>query len=238
MLVTQRQFAEIDVQLVSLLKKHSFSFSTIYDVGSSNGLWSWNVAKVFPKADFHLFEPLVGIQESYSEYLGQVLQERPDFTVHPIALGDVSSEVSFYVNQVGFGSTVLDVHDTPGFSRRSVPMHRLDNYVVDRGLPLPDLIKMDVQGGELRILLAAEECLKHASALLLETWLYRDYGPETPLLAELISYVGEFAFDLAEIGDRYYDDAHRLVSVDALFLKHAALAERKDTLPTGDWVER
>jgi hypothetical protein len=125
-----------------------------------------------------------------------------------------------------------------GFSRRSVLMHRLDNYVRDKGLPLPDFIKMDVQRGEFRILSAAEECLQHASALLLETWLYRAYGPGTPLLGEIIAYVDGFGFDLVEIGDRYYDETHKLLSVDALFLKHDALVERKGTLPLGDWVER
>ena len=159
------------------------------------------------------------------------------FTVHPIALGNQCSEVSLFVTEDGYGSTVLDVQNVSGFSRRAVAMHRLDKYVADRGLPLPDLIKMDVQGGELQILSAAQECLRHASALLLETWLYRSYGQQTPLQAEIIAYVSDFAFDLAEIGDRYYNETHQLVSVDALFLKQDELAERKGTLPPGDWVE-
>ena len=186
---------------------------------------------------FTSFEPLVGIQESYSELLKRLLHDRPQFTVHPIALGNQSSEVSFFVTEDGYGSTVLEMPNVPGFSRRSVPMHRLDTYVADRGLPLPDLIKMDVQGGELRILSAADECLRHASALLLETWLYRSYGPQTPLLGEIIAYVSDFSFNLAEIGDRYYNETHQLISVDALFLKQDALARRKGTLPSGNWVE-
>jgi FkbM family methyltransferase len=237
--MAQRKFAEIDVQLLQLLKKHRFEFNVVYDVGSSNGSWSWHASKVFPEADFHLFEPLVGIQESYSEHLKRVLQDSPKFTVHPIALGDVSSaDASFFVTDDGFSSTTLNLAKVAGFSRKSVPMHRLDDYVRDKGLPLPDFIKMDVQGGELRILSAAEKCLQHASALLLETWLYKGYGPGTPLLGEILTYVNGFGFDLVEIGDRYYDETHKLVSVDALVLKHDDLVERKGTLPLGDWVER
>ena len=135
-------------------------------------------------------------------------------------------------------SPIRNVNSAPGFVRRPVPIHRLDNYVAEHRLTFPDLIKMDVQGGEVRILSAATECLQHASALLLETWLYRVYGPKTPLLGEIIQYVREFGFDLVEFGDRYYDETHRLASIDALFLKRRALMERKGTLPLGDWVPR
>lgn len=237
--MAQRKFAEIDVQLLTLLKNHNFNFKTVYDVGASNGTWSLRAGSVFPDAVFHLFDPLLGVQESYAARLKRVLEARPEFSLHRVALGDLyCPNGNFFVTEDGFGSTILNVDSTPGFMRCSVAIHPLDNYVADHRLPPPDLIKMDVQAGEIRILRGATQCLQQASALLLETWLYREYGPETPLLGDVIAYVSKFGFDLVEIGDRYYDETHKLTSIDALFLKRDALSERKGTLPLGDWVQR
>jgi len=235
--MAEREFAEIDVQLLTFLKNHRFKFNVIYDVGASDGTWSWHAANVLSEATFHLFDPLFGVQESYSAQLKRVLADRPDFILHRVALGDVSQpHASFFVTEDGYGSTIIDVNSVPGFVRRSVAVHRLDNYVAEHRLPFPDLIKMDVQAGEVGILSAATGCLQHASALLLETWLYREHGPKTPLLGEIVEYVREFGFDLVEFGDRYYDERHRLASIDAMFLKRRALTERKGTLPSGDWL--
>jgi len=235
--MAEREFAEIDVQLLTFLKNHRFKFNVIYDVGASDGTCSWHAANVFSEATFHLFDPLFGVQESYSAQLKRVLADRPDFILHRVALGDVSQPPRQLLRNRGR----LRQHDNrrklrAGFVRRSVAVHRLDNYVAEHRLPFPDLIKMDVQAGEVRILSAAMGCLQHASALLLETWLYREYGPKTPLLGEIVEYLREFGFDLVEFGDRYYDEKHRLASIDAMFLKRRALTERKGTLPSGDWL--
>src|SRR5215472_12020844 len=88
-----------------------------------------------------------------------------------------------------------------------VPQWRLD--VNTHKLPLPDLIKMDTQGSEHHIA-GGTETITAAQVLMIETWLYREYGPSTPLLDEIIESVGSLGFRLSDFGDTYRNEDGRL----------------------------
>jgi hypothetical protein len=78
---------------------------------------------------------------------------------------------------------------------------------------------MDVQGFELKILAGAEISCRQAKALMIETWFYRDYGPSTPLLDEIIDWMTGHDFKLVSLGDTYVTPDMKLSSVDAFFLR-------------------
>ena len=230
------EFAEIDVRLARVLKRAGLDVKVVFDIGASNGYWSVHLSEVFPEAAFHLFEPLAEKQQSYVGLLQGNLAAHPNFTLHPIALGEAESAIELWTDPEGFSSTAIGMNGNPAFVARRVPMHRLDEYVACKGIPFPDFIKIDVQGFEDRILRHGEECMQRARALLLETWLHRGYGDGTPLLGEIMDLVGNHGFDLVEFGDRYYGKAHKLVHVDALFLKRDWAAVVGDAFPDGDWA--
>jgi FkbM family methyltransferase len=231
------EFAEVDVALHSVLRDAGLVAKVVYDIGAANAFWSTRVSdKVHPGAAFHLFEPLAETQASYAGYLKKNLSEHPGFTLHPVALGDRDGTVEFWTDPDGYSSTALAMKGVTGFSPKSVKMVRLDDYVERLRLPPPDVIKIDVQGFEEQILRNGVRCMQHATALQIETWFYRGYGPKTPLLSEIIDLVGEHGFDLVELGDRYYAGGHTLTSVDAYFVKREWAKARADRLPAGDWV--
>ena len=91
----------------------------------------------------------------------------------------------------------------------------LDAYRTEHRLAPPDLIKIDTQGSELRILQGAARTFEQATVLIVEAWLERAYGPGTPLLHELILLLAEKGYLVADtIGE--YREGPRLVSVDLL----------------------
>jgi FkbM family methyltransferase len=232
------EFTEIDRRLLAELKRSGFYPKVVYDIGAAKGYWSGHVSdSVFPDAAYHLFEPLAET-EQYIEHLRRVAAGHPRFTVHCTALGATQGRVSFWTDAEQYGSTAIDITGEPGFTRRSVAMHRLDDYVADRRLSMPDLLKLDVQGFELEIFRGASRCLEHATALYVETWLSRAYGPPTPLLYEIQECLCNSGFDLIELGDRYYATGHALVSVDALFVKRSWTRAEGRELRPGDWVYR
>jgi hypothetical protein len=102
-------------------------------------------------------------------------------------------------------------------------------------LPLPDLIKIDTQASERLILSNSPRCVAHAKLILVESWLMRGYGPETPLIVELIDMLGEHDYELAEFGGRFYDENHRFYGVDAFFLKRSLLKQVVPLMPAGTW---
>jgi len=224
-----------EARVFSLLARAGFAPRTVYDVGAANGTWSNHISEIFPEASFHMFEPLARLFPAYEKSLEWQMQRHPTFRLHAIALGAESNQVTMRVHSDGYSSTILDIGDQPDFRTETVRQYRMDEYVEEFGLPLPDLIKLDTQGAEQAILGQAARCLEHASVVFAETWLDRRYGPMTPLLTEMRELLGGHAYELAEIGQRFYDGDHYLHCCDAFFLKRSFLKQVAPAMPASTW---
>jgi FkbM family methyltransferase len=207
-----------ETNLFRKLKSLGYSPSVVYDIGASNGVWSDTIALVQPDSEYHLFEALAGVVDFYREGLAERLQRRTRFHLHPTALGDRPGTAEFFVTHDGFGSSMLDRGDIPEVKRQiGIPRARLDDYIAEHSLPLPNVIKIDCQGAERMILDGCPAALEQADMVLLETWFERGYGPDTPLLGEMIEYLKQRAFLLVETGEKFYGDRGKLYSIDAFF---------------------
>jgi FkbM family methyltransferase len=194
-----------------------YSPEVVYDVGASNGMWSDTIATLMPGARFELFEPLARYSK-YSNDLNARLRSLPRGRLHTVALGEENGEQLMCVSDDLYGSSLRDRGDIPQTCERiPVKVFRLDDFVTENRLPQPDIVKIDCQGAEDSIIRGGMETVSHADVLFLETWLVRGYGPKTPLLTELIEMLRSLSFTVVEIGERFYDERHRLYSVDAFF---------------------
>ena len=132
----------------------------------------------------------------------------------------------------GFGASVLPMSQIGDLTECiEFDMVTLDEYIQQKQLPLPELLKMDVQGAEFLILEGGVEALKGAKLLQLEVWFSRGYGSSTPLFHELNDYLSSRGFALFEIGERFYDSAHRLYACDAFFAREDFLENLRGKLP-------
>src|SRR4029453_11706555 len=104
--------------------------------------------------------------------------------------------------------------------KKLVPVRRLDDVVAGLELPPADLIKLDVQGFELKILAGAELTCHLAKALMVETWFYRGYGPGTPLFGEIVDWMTRHGFSLVSLGELYVDADMALIAIDTFFLRN------------------
>lgn len=162
-------FAKTDQDFIRRLADAGIEIRSVYDVGASNGLWSYQIAGVIPKATFDLFEPNESVQ--YADMLEATLKAHPDFRMHRVALGDKDGTLSLHVTSDHSGATLI-ASDWEGFvERKPTAVRSLDGLVAKLRLPQPDVIKMDTQGFELKILQGAEKVCSHTKALILETWL-------------------------------------------------------------------
>ena len=66
-------FGDIDYAKMQSFKAKGFNPNCIFDVGGSDGSWTRKIMPLFPQADFHLFEPLADIAESYADISTLVL---------------------------------------------------------------------------------------------------------------------------------------------------------------------
>jgi FkbM family methyltransferase len=215
------------------LATYGYRPSVIYDIGASDGKWSVATSEIFPAAAYHLFEPLVGHFPKYDGPMMAALKKHPKFTLHPVALGNKTGSVTLHVTNDGVSSSVHEMDPTQ-VRKADVPLWRLDEYVAQKALPLPSIIKMDVQGFEAFVLDGCGQLLfGRPDVLFLETWFVRGYGPDTPLITEIVAALAPHDFVLVDLCYPYYGAQRELTSIDAFFLSKRLLEGIKQ--PSNGW---
>jgi FkbM family methyltransferase len=228
-----------EANLFRAFKQAGFEPRVFFDIGSSNSGWSFQMAEIFPNARFHLFEPLVDHKAFYRENTAHILQQRPDFQVHKVAVGAVNGTAKMGVDESGYSASTLVTQTNAVFSELvAVPMRRLDSMASEQNLPRADVLKIDVQGGELDVLKGAGSLLDGVQLIQAEVWFMRRYGSGTPLFHEVNEYLSSKGLLLVAFGDFYYGDLHELYAGDAFFVRAELLSRCAGELPkaslTGD----
>src|SRR5205807_4738591 len=82
--------------------------------------------------------------------------------------------------------------------RVEVTTQTLDAALLDRSLPCPHYLKLDVEGAELEILRAANQCMESLVAIKAEAaFLHQRVGQ--PLAWDLVCFMNDMGFELSEI---------------------------------------
>ena len=192
----------------------------IYDIGANDGSWTRDMKQKFPTSRYEQFE--ANSQHS-----------RPG--VHTVLLGDTEKEVTFYKatgSNVGTntGASIyceVSEHYTPGkYTTEVLQMVPLDTYVSRHSLPLPDMLKLDVQGAELDVLRGAETLLQTTKYVLMEVSLHR-WNKDAPMIEEVITYMAQHEFDLIDIVDTHLVQGY-LFQIDVIFAHRSTGLRKQD----------
>ena len=167
--------------------KDNFQPKVIYDIGSAVLHWTREVNIIWPDAKvilFDCFEPFEFLYKDYDYHLGLLTDED-------------KKVVKFYQsNEHPSGNSYYKENDDIVFPKTSgiikVGM-TLDTIVKTKNFPLPDLVKMDVQGCEKDVFLGAQETLKNTKYLILEAQ-HKEYNRGAPNSKELIPFVETFGW--------------------------------------------
>lgn len=211
--------ADTDRAIVRSIVERGYAIDSVFDIGASNSAWSTQMARELGDARFELFEPLADHVPAYRRMLNWHLQTHPQSRLHPVAIGERDGEGVLQITADAVGSTMLPVHPAVIGSRPlRVPVRSIDSIVAAGDAPRPDLIKIDIQGGELAALRGAAASLAHTSFLVIESWLVRGYGIHTPLFSELAAFLRQQGFVPFELGDAFKDDGGQTVAIDVWFI--------------------
>jgi FkbM family methyltransferase len=170
--------------------------STYVDVGANNGYYyTLQVAKHFPASTVFAFEP----NPKILHHLQMNVQFNQLDNVHvlPKALSDYIGKASLTLD-LGANS-FLTFRKNPVFEIYEVDCFTLDHFVSDRGIRKMDLVKVDIEGGEMKFLNGARKTIETMAPkiiLELKQHLLERSGSDEE---EVVSFLTEMGYEVHRI---------------------------------------
>lgn len=185
----------------------------IFDVGANEGRWIDEAMDNFNNATIHAFEPL----EKEFNILKNKYSAEKKIILNNYALGELKGEKKFNVNYKGSLSSFYDVHENTNWmerqknneifknnftlKERKIKIDTIDNYVGLKNIESIDILKIDTQGYEPKVLDGAIKNLnsKKIKCILLEI---------------IFSDIYKSNVSFFEIEKNLINNGYKLVSID------------------------
>lgn len=193
---------------------------TIVDVGANKGQFTLVARRFHPDANITAFEPLPGAGDRFARTFGG----DPSVVLHRVAVGSRSEDAELNVSARDDSSSLLPITDLqestfPGTGPKRVEpvrVRRLGDVLKSSDIPGPALMKVDVQGGELDVLMGAEDLLRKFDFVCVEVSFVEFYAGQ-PLAHQVLGFMDESSFKLCGVYNPFLDGRGRSVQADFLF---------------------
>jgi FkbM family methyltransferase len=149
--------------------------ATVFDVGANIGQTTGMIKQQFPDAHVHAFEP-VG---STYELLRQNVRHLAGVSCERLALADQTGRALVTSGPNSLVNHLVD-DDSPSSGAEEVATDTIDHFCQVRTIPRVDILKVDTEGADLKVLHGAERMIRD----------------------------GKIAFVLAEVGFNHSDRGH------------------------------
>jgi len=204
-----------------LLKRYGFNPAHVIDVGANHGNWTRAAAKYFPKAHYTLVEP----QDNLKIHVQDLIDVGIDIRWINAGASDRSGVLMLHVDRRDQSSTFLEVPRTVDGAIRhvNVPVKTVNEIVAALPLPIPDMVKIDAEGFDLKVIDGASDLFGKTDIFLAEVSLgQRDF--ETTALAVIQK--------MADAGYRFIDitDLNRSPKFGVLWLCEFAFLRNSSSL--------
>lgn len=121
---------------------------TAFDIGAHHGDWAEAALQALPRAVVHAFE----VEPSARSHLMARVGSHDRVVVLPFGLSDRGGEVPVYVDARFPATTSLVEWDVENRTALTCRVESGDDYLAERGLERVDVVKIDVEGADLRVL--------------------------------------------------------------------------------------
>jgi FkbM family methyltransferase len=219
--IGKRDLSKIEPYLCKYIQKGRVL--TVIDVGAHKGTFIEELNKCFVVNKAILVEPI--------PHLCNLLKKKFDakkYTIlQNVLTGKNGEEVEFNVNEFEETSSILQFD--PGMRELSnintklsriqkITTRTLDSIQEETGISPIDILKIDVQGSEIEVLLGAEKTL----AITEYIWIELSFKPlyiKSAVFSDVHNYLTKKGFLLLEISPGYRASGGELLQADVLFVR-------------------
>lgn len=188
----------------------------IFDVGACSGSSIEDFKKVFPGSTIYSFEPSPDSFKSLAHIIAKYVNVYPE----EIAISNNNGVCDFFVNESQATNSLLKSKLTDSFidqhsaskSTIQIKTKTLDSILADKNIDNIDILKLDVQGGELLVFEGAINTLREKKIKIIytEIWFIEGYENQ-PLYHDLASFLKTFGYKPFGIYNIHYrKDGHFL----------------------------
>jgi FkbM family methyltransferase len=167
-------FEEGEMRLLHRLAKPGFN---VFDIGANIGLYSVMLGKlVGPQGKIWSFEPFAPIASYLKENVK--LNELENVSIFETAISDNVGTADFHVFPEGsdvynsLGASIRNVEKLNAVRKIEISTTTLDNFAAAQGIQQIDLIKLDVEGAEQRVISGAEQLISRSPNIKILMELY------------------------------------------------------------------
>lgn len=181
----------------ALLKQFGFAPKHILDIGANHGLWTREAIGYFPDARYTLVEPQDYLKADIQDLIGQ---GRKIQWINAGA-GDHSGTMSFTIARRDDSSTfalTAEQARADGLQQTEIPMKTVNEIAALAGGDLPDLVKIDAEGLDLKVLAGASDLLGKTDVFLIEGMVCASYENSS---VEVIAFMARAGYRLVDITD-------------------------------------
>lgn len=206
----------------------SLELQTVVDIGANRGQFSLFALHNFPGATIISFEPL----SAPAALFRRVFAGERRVTLHNAALGPKGGQATMHVSGHDDSSSLLPITAVQGqlfrgteeVSTETVQIGTLSDYLGTTTIDEPALLKLDVQGYELKALQGCEELLDRFAYVCAEGSFIELYEGQA-LADDLIAWLRERGYALDRVYGTVSDEQGRAIQADMLFKRSKAGGE-------------
>lgn len=203
--------------LLQDLKARGLDCQTVLDVGANRTFWSLTALACFPKAKFYLIEPQQELEAGLQDFCRK--HENAQYFLMGVGAKKQEQLITIWDDLAG-SSFIPEANDIllQQGKQRNVPVTTID-ALIQEGMEVPDLIKMDIQGYELEALRGAASTFGKTEVYILETAFY-EFMKGMPLFNDVVKFMDEkgyIVYDFAGFLRRPLDGA--LANCDVCFVQ-------------------
>ncbi len=212
-------------------KKNEFDFFkqvfkskpiVIYDVGANRGDTIVKFLEHFPSSTIIAFEPVTYLCEG----LRKLFHDNTNIKIENAGISDSTGELIFHLNKSIDTSSFLPSQkaglnsdaQVQTIEQKKMPVKTLAQSYLEENIEQIHILKLDIQGSELKALKGAENLLKEKKIDIIYTEAYfiQQYVDQ-PLFPEIALYLSNFGYRLQDIYNPIYGKG-KIAWCDAIFV--------------------
>ena len=202
--------------ILNLLKIRGFNPKYIIDVGCGYGQWTKKLFKFYPSSNYLLFDA----DKNNKNELNNLKKNNNKLDYKICLLSNDNKNYKFY--NMGYGSSIFEEQTSHNRNVEEISSTTLDQEIPDElKNHSNNLIKLDVQGSELKILEGLLDKINYFEVIILEVSIH-NYNKDSPLFDKVMNFMYNKNYRLYDLFDlkRLGNNNSFLVQFDCVFVRN------------------